>query len=129
MTIEKTRNSKPGHTGLYRIYRAGLYSAKGLRAAFVGEAAFRQELAIAVIGTLLLPLLTVSLTQKLLMWFALMLLLIVELLNSAIEAVVDRVSNEHHPLSGQAKDMGSAAVLLSLILCAGIWIGALSQYF
>lgn len=93
----------------------------GLKAAFRHEAAFRQELLLAA---LLLPLacwLNVDSVQRMLMIAVLFLVLIVELLNSAIEAVVDRVGTEHHELSGRAKDLGSAAVLVSLLLTLYIW--------
>ncbi|QPG07032.1 diacylglycerol kinase [Salinimonas marina] len=108
-------------TGFARLYYATLYSVKGLRAAFVSEPAIRQELAAMA---LLLPLacyLEVSLSEKLLMIMSLFIVLIVELLNSAIEALADRVSDEVHVLIGKAKDIGSAAVFISLLLVAVVW--------
>jgi len=110
-----------GNTGLKRIILAAGYSAKGLRAAFIHEAAFRQELLLALILIPLACWLDVDATQRLLLIASLVLVLIVELLNSAIEAVVDRIGPEHHELSGRAKDIGSAAVLLTLLLGAWIW--------
>ena len=110
-----------GNTGLKRILLAAGYSAKGLRAAFIHEAAFRQEL---LLFAILIPLacwLNVEATQRLLMISSLFLVLIVELLNSAIEAVVDRIGAEQHELSGRAKDIGSAAVLIALLLSTYIW--------
>lgn len=104
---------KPGKTGFSRIVDATRYSWYGIKAAFRHEAAFRQELALAIIGTLLACVLADSGVEFLLLVLPLLLLLAVELLNSAIEAVVDRVGEEHHELSGRAKDMGSAAVFTS----------------
>jgi diacylglycerol kinase (ATP) len=110
-----------GNTGVKRIILAAGYSAKGLRAAFCHEAAFRQEL---LLLTVLIPLacwLDIAPLQRLLLIAVLLLVLIVELLNSAVEAVVDRIGSEHHELSGRAKDLGSAAVLLSLLLATATW--------
>lgn len=112
---------KPGKTGLQRLVDATGYSMKGLAATFRGEAAFRQELLLCAV------LLAASfwLARSPLEWLALVLplfvLLVVELLNSAIEAVVDRIGDAPHELSGRAKDMGSAAVLLSLLMVATSW--------
>ncbi len=114
-----------GNTGFKRIVLAAGYSAKGLRAAFVNEAAFRQELLLALVLVPLALWLDVEPTQRLLMIAALVVVLITELMNSAIEAVVDRIGAERHELSGRAKDIGSAAVLLALLLCATIWISIL----
>ena len=110
------------NTGIKRVLLAATYSALGLKAAFRHEAAFRQELLLAAV---LLPLacwLNVDAMQRMLMISVLFLVLIVELLNSAIEAVVDRVGTEHHELSGRAKDLGSAAVLVSLLLTLYVWV-------
>ncbi|WP_298769447.1 diacylglycerol kinase [uncultured Shewanella sp.] len=109
------------NTGIKRIVRATGFSMKGLAAAWKHEAAFRQELMLAII---LLPtalLINVSIIEKLLLIMTIFIVLITELLNSAVEAVVDRVSSEHHPLSGQAKDIASAAVFISLALCGLTW--------
>lgn len=120
---------KPGRTGLSRVIAATGYSVQGLRACFKGEAAFRQELLLVAV---LLPLSFWVATTPL-EWIALVsplfLLLIVELLNSAIESVVDRIGDEVHPLSGQAKDMGSAAVLLSLLMIAASWLPLSYHHF
>lgn len=113
--------SKPGRTGVVRIYHAAIYSMMGFRAAWKHESAFRQE---AVLAILLLPLafwLGGSAVEVALLIGSLLLVVIVELLNSAIEAVVDRVGDEPHELSGRAKDMASAAVFLSLILVLVVW--------
>lgn len=113
--------AKPGATGLTRILRAFGYSMKGVRAALRYESAFRQE---AILFVVLLPAafwLGQSGLQYLLLVGSLLLVLIVELLNSAIEAVVDRIGNEHHELAGRAKDMGSAAVFISLANVMFTW--------
>ncbi|MGL5303653.1 MAG: diacylglycerol kinase, partial [Aeromonas sp.] len=102
--------AKPGATGITRVINATGYSMKGLKAAWINEAAFRQEL---ILILLLMPLacwVGDSLTQTLLLVVISWLVVIAEILNSAIEAVVDRIGSEHHELSGRAKDMGSAAV-------------------
>ncbi|MEO8164855.1 MAG: diacylglycerol kinase [Betaproteobacteria bacterium] len=111
-----------GKTGLRRMGNALCYSIEGLRAAFRHEDAFRQEVRLAVIlipSALLLPATSLG---KALMIGAVLLVLIVELLNSAIEATVDRVSLEHHRLAKRAKDIGSAAVMLSLINVVAVWL-------
>lgn len=113
---------KPGNTGITRIIKAGGYSIKGLRAAFRNEAAFRQELALAVIFIPLAFFVAAGPVERIILIGLTVLVLIVELLNSAIEAVVDRVGMEHHELSGRAKDIGSAAVLVSLLLWAYAWV-------
>ena len=120
-------NPHKGRTGIDRILHAAGYSLAGLRAAYSGESAFRQEAWLAIIATPLAFWLGQDWVQIALLLGALMLVLIVELLNSAIEAVVDRVSFELHDLSKRAKDIASAAVLLSLLLCGGVWAAALWQ--
>ena len=116
--------AKPGATGITRIINATGYSMKGLKSAWVNEAAFRQELLLIL---LLMPLafwIGDSLNEILLLICISWLVVIVEVLNSAIEAVVDRIGSEHHELSGRAKDLGSAAVFIALALNALVW-GAL----
>ena len=108
-------------SGLKRIFSAFFYSIDGLKAAWQYEHSFRQELIVFVIGTIVALVLPVSAFQKLVLIGVLLLVLIVELLNSAIEAVVDRISLERDPLSKNAKDFGSAAVLLSFGLAAATW--------
>lgn len=111
-----------------RVIHAARYSWQGLQAAFKHEAAFRQELALAVI---LIPLAVWMTKDPLELSFlvgSLFLILIVELVNSAIEAIVDRFGGEHHELSGRAKDIGSAAVLISLLNAALIWALFLYKY-
>ncbi|MGH8353000.1 MAG: diacylglycerol kinase [Pseudomonas sp.] len=110
-----------GQTGLKRILNAAGYSLDGLRAAFVGEAAFRQ---LVLLNALLIPLawfFDVSRGERALLIGVCLLALIVELLNSAIEAAIDRISLERHPLSKNAKDMGSAAQFTALSLIAVVW--------
>jgi diacylglycerol kinase (ATP) len=113
---------KKGSTGLKRIWNALGYSLAGLAAAFRHEAAFRQELLLAAVLIPLTLFLPAAALGKILMIASVMLVLIVELLNSAIEATVDRVSPEHHPLAKRAKDIGSAAVLLSLANVLIVWL-------
>lgn len=113
------------NTGLKRIIQATVYSLKGLQAAFHHEAAFRQEVFLAAILVPLAFWLDVDSVQRVLMIAVLLLVLIIELLNSAIEAIVDRVGPEHHELSGRAKDLGSAAVFVGLLLTLYIWGSAL----
>ncbi len=108
-------------SGLKRIFSAFFYSVDGLKHAAQYEQAFRQELVLVIVGTIIALMLPISAFQKLALIAVLVLVLIVELLNSAVEAVVDRVSLERHPLSKNAKDFGSAAVLLSLFLVAATW--------
>lgn len=120
-------NPHKGRTGFDRVIRATGYSMAGLTAAYRGESAFRQEFWLAV---LLFPLafwLGGTWVEVALLAGSLMLVLIVELLNSGIEAAIDRVSFELHDLSKRAKDLASAAVFLSLLLCSGIWVAALWQ--
>ncbi|KTF12342.1 diacylglycerol kinase [Pseudoalteromonas carrageenovora] len=112
---------KPNGLGIKRIFKATYCSYLGFKAAFIEEAAFRQELLLSII---LLPIsfwLASSVLHWALLVSTLLIILIVELLNSAIEALTDRVSTERHVLSGRAKDMGSAAVTLSLMILMIVW--------
>ncbi|MES2316227.1 MAG: diacylglycerol kinase [Pseudomonadota bacterium] len=108
-------------SGLGRILPAMGYAIAGLKAAWKSEHAFRQELVFVLIGTVVALSLSISAFQKLFLIGILVFVLIVELFNSAIEAVVDRVSLERHPLSKNAKDMGSAAVMLAIFLAVASW--------
>ena len=110
-----------GKTGFKRILNAGGYSLDGLRAAFTGEAAFRQLVLLNVVLIPLAFLLDVSRVERALLIAVCLLALIVELLNSAIEAAIDRISLDLHPLSKNAKDMGSAAQFVVLTLIAVVW--------
>ena len=115
-------NPYKGKTGLRRILNATRYSLAGLTAAVRYEDAFRQEL---VVIAVLLPfawILGANGTQRALLIGSLILVLIVELLNTAVEAAVDRVSLEYHDLAKRAKDLGSAAVMLSIANAAAIWV-------
>ena len=111
-----------GKTGLRRIWNALFYSFAGLKAAYRHEDAFRQEVWLAVVLIPLALLLPAPGMGKALMIASVLVVLIVELLNSAVEATVDRVSLEQHRLAKRAKDIGSAAVLFSLINVAVVWL-------
>jgi diacylglycerol kinase (ATP) len=111
--------------GLRRIVDAARYSSAGLRAAVRHEAAFRQELALGMPMILLALILAPTRWAALAMIASVLFVWIVELLNSAVEALADALSVEHHPLLGRAKDLGSAAVMLSLLLVVATWTVAL----
>ena len=115
--------------GLKRIVSAFRYSMDGFRHAWLHEHAFRQELMVVVPAAVLALLLKVSAFQKLALIAVLGLVLLVELINAAIEAVVDRVSLERHPLSKAAKDLGSAAVALAITMAAATWAVVLYNRF
>lgn len=110
--------------GLSRLIKACGHSWAGLRAAVRHEAAFRQELAVGIPAIGLAWWWGPGHWEAMAMTAAVALVWIVELLNSAIEAVADAVSTQHHPLLGRAKDLGSAAVTVSLVLAAGVWLVA-----
>ena len=115
-------------TGLTRIVRAFGYSFQGFRHAWREEASFRQE---TLLAAMLIPLglwLGRSGVERALLVCPVLLILVVEILNSAVEAVVDRSGTERHPLAGMAKDMGSAAVLLSFVLLGTVWLLVLSDH-
>ena len=116
-----SRSPFKGQTGIKRIFNAGGYSLDGLRAAFTGEAAFRQ---LVLLNVILIPLsffLNVSRVERALLIAVCLLALIVELLNSAVEAAIDRISLDRHPLSKNAKDMGSAAQFVALTMITLVW--------
>ncbi|RXA96914.1 diacylglycerol kinase [Yersinia sp. 2105 StPb PI] len=115
-------------TGLTRIYKAAGYSMKGLSAAWKNEAAFRQESVAAIVAIILAFWLDVDALARILLIGSVALVTIIEVINSAIEAVVDRIGSEFHELSGRAKDMGSAAVFLAILLALFIWITVLWQH-
>jgi len=110
-----------GKTGLTRIRNALCYSINGLKAAYTYENAFRQEVWLAAVLIPLAAVLPVSGLGRGLMIGSVLLVLIVELLNSAVEAAIDRIGLDHHRLSKRAKDIGSAAVLIALVNVAVIW--------
>jgi len=121
--------NKPNGSGLKRIIKASSCSLQGFKVAFKYESAFRQELLLAL---MLLPAsfyVGNNALQVAVLISCLVLLLIVEIINSAIEAVVDRVGLEHHELSGRAKDLGSAAVSLALLLVAITWGTMIYQHY
>jgi diacylglycerol kinase (ATP) len=112
----------PKHTGLTRVFKAYLNSLAGFASAYRTEAAFRQEVWLAVV---LIPAafwVGDGALERLLLVGSVLLVMIVELLNSAVEAAIDRISIERHELSKHAKDVGSAAVLLALVNCATFWV-------
>jgi diacylglycerol kinase (ATP) len=112
---------KPGNTGLRRIVNATLFSFAGLKTAWQNEAAFRQECLLCIV---LIPAgvwLGRTAAERSLLIGSCLLVLVVELLNTAVEAVVDRIGMDHHRLSGEAKDLGSAAVFVSLTLALVVW--------
>ena len=120
-------NPHKGRTGVDRVIHAAGYSMAGLTSAYRDESAFRQEFWLAVVLVPAAFWVGRSWVEVALLIGSTLLVLIVELLNSGIEAAIDRVSFEWHDLSKRAKDLASAAVMLSLVLCAGIWLTALWQ--
>ncbi len=118
-----------GKRGLQRVLNAFRYSYDGFVAAWAEEDAFRQELLLAVVMVPTASLLPVSLVERLLMIAVVVLVLIVEIVNTAIEAAIDRQSFEINPLAKRAKDLGSAAVMLSLLLAGGVWLSVLWARF
>ncbi|PCI07756.1 MAG: diacylglycerol kinase [Gammaproteobacteria bacterium] len=117
--------AKTGTTGIKRLINAAGYSWLGFKAAFTHEAAFHQALGLTLVLTPIALYFGQSYADKAILIASLLFILLVEILNSAIEAVVDRHGDEIHPLSGRAKDMGSAAVLLAFIITALIWFSIL----
>ncbi|ELP9499568.1 diacylglycerol kinase [Vibrio diabolicus] len=126
---QSQESGKPGNTGLKRIVKATGYSIQGLKAAFKHEAAIRQELALLSIAVILAWLVDVGMVERILMIGVVVLVLIVELVNSAIEAVVDRIGIERHELSGRAKDIGSAAVMVALAFAGFTWLYILASRY
>src|SRR5215510_7869582 len=121
--MEKAEQVSPhkGKTGLRRIFNAMFYSVDGFRAAYRHEDAFRQEVMLAVVLIPLALFLPASGVGKAMMIASVLLVLLVELLNSAVEATVDRISLENHQLAKRAKDIGSAAVFVSLVNVLAVW--------
>ncbi|ANQ15876.1 diacylglycerol kinase [Vibrio natriegens] len=126
---QSQESGKPGNTGVKRIIKATGYSIQGLKAAFKHEAAVRQELALLSIAVILACLVDVGMIERILLIGVVVLVLIVELLNSAIEAVVDRIGVERHELSGRAKDIGSAAVMVALTFAGFTWLYILTSRY
>ena len=115
------QNPHKGNRGLTRAWHAAKNSWCGMVYAFTEESAFRQELTLLILLTPIALFLPVSPLEKALLISALLMVLLVELLNSSVEAAIDRISFEHHDLSKRAKDFGSAAVMLALIIAALLW--------
>ncbi|WP_354668163.1 diacylglycerol kinase [Vibrio hepatarius] len=111
--------------GVKRIRNAICYSCQGLRAAYSSEPAFREEVALSVVMIPTALLLDITKIERILLVVSVVLVLVAELFNSAIESVVDRIGHEHHPLSGQAKDIGSAAVMVTMLLTVYVWVEVL----
>jgi diacylglycerol kinase (ATP) len=122
-------NPHKGNKGLTRAFRAAINSWNGLIYAYKEESAFRQELALSLILIPLAIYLPVTPIEKILLIASVILVLVIELLNSSVEAAIDRISFEVHDLSKRAKDFGSAAVMLALLLCAMTWIIILSEHY
>lgn len=120
---------KPGNTGIRRILRATVYSMQGFGHAFRNEAAFRQEIALTVVLTPSAFWLGRSPLEIAMLIGVCLIMLIVELLNTAVEAAIDRHGDEQHELSGAAKDLGSAAVFVSLVLVAVVWLAVVYDRF
>jgi diacylglycerol kinase (ATP) len=121
--------SLKGKRGLLRIANAFRYSVDGFAAAWHHEDAFRQEMILACVMVPIALFLPVTLVERILLISVVILVLIVEILNTAVEAAIDRHSFEINPLAKRAKDLGSAAVMLSLILAGGVWISILCATF
>lgn len=112
---------KSQNKGLKRLIYATRYSFQGLRALWQQEAAFRQEITLSLLLTPVIIMVDVTPAERALLVISLLLVLITEILNTAVEVIIDRIGHEDHALSGRAKDMGSAAVMFSLIGAAIIW--------
>lgn len=110
-----------GKTGLVRVFNAFFYSLAGLSAAWKHEGAFRQEVMLAAVMIPIACFVPVAPVERALLIATVLLVLVVELLNSSIEAAIDRISIDHHLLSKRAKDAGSAAVFVALVLCVAVW--------
>lgn len=115
------QNPHKGNRGIARAWHAAKNSWCGLVYAFLEESAFRQELTLLILLTPVALLLPITLLEKSLLVSSLVMVLVIELLNSSVEAAIDRISFEHHDLSKRAKDFGSAAVMLALLVAALIW--------
>lgn len=122
-------NPHKGNKGITRAFRAAINSWNGLIYAFKEESAFRQELGLSLVLIPLAIYLPVTPIEKILLIASVILVLIIELLNSSVEAAIDRISFEVHDLSKRAKDFGSAAVMLALLLCGLTWVIILSEHY
>lgn len=117
----RNQTAKPANAGIARLVKATGYSMQGFKAAFKHEAAIRQEVALMGFAFVIVWFFDLSAAERAVLLASVVLVFIVELINSAIEAVVDRIGTEQHELSGRAKDIGSAAVLTSLLFAAFTW--------
>lgn len=117
------------NTGFTRLIKAAGYSKKGLTAAWKNEAAIRQELLTLIPAVIIAFAFSFTAVERVLLIGSVVLVVVIELINSAIEAVVDRIGTEYHELSGRAKDMGSAAVLIATLLGLFIWIMLFISWF
>ena len=108
-------------TGFKRILKAFVFSWQGFQSVLQSEAAFRQDLVIFIIGCVIVPLLSVTRIERAVMIGSLFLILLMELVNTAIEVLVDRISPDYHPLSGKAKDIGSLLVLIAFLNAIAVW--------
>jgi len=115
--------------GIRRIISAGKYSIQGLKSAFLNEAAFRQEFFSLVIAYIIVMIVDFSIYERILLIGSVGFVMIVELINSAIECIVDRIGTEYNELSGRAKDYGSAAVFLSILLALSLWVYLFACHF
>ncbi|SPT68102.1 Diacylglycerol kinase [Anaerobiospirillum thomasii] len=120
--------AKTSRAGIARIYHAFFYSMKGFKAAFKYEAAARQEFMLAVILSIIAFFIATSLAELMLLLILPWLTFTFEIINSAIEAVVDRISDDYHELSGRAKDLGSAAVFVFLVLTPLCYVAVFGKY-
>lgn len=116
---------KSNYTGIARIFRAFGNSWAGVCSAFQNEAAFRQDILVFIIGTVVLLMLPVMWWRRALMFASLIFILIAELVNTAIENTIDRIGPEYHELSKHAKDIGSAVVLMAFVCAIVVWVGML----
>ena len=114
--------SKPNGTGVKRIFRASINAVSGLKACWINESAFRQEAMLCLILYPFVFFVNATSVEKALLFSSLTLVLIVELINSAIESTIDRIGLEHNALSGRAKDMGAAAVMMTIFMMMGVWL-------
>ncbi|MDR1071357.1 MAG: diacylglycerol kinase [Rickettsiales bacterium] len=117
---------KSGHTGIKRIVAAFGYSFDGIRSVWNSESAFRQDIVLVAAGFIALYFLPVSYSDKILLGFSLPFILLAELVNTAIETIVDRIGAEYHDLSKKAKDIGSAIVFITIFAVAILWIAVLA---
>ncbi len=129
MSNQPSDLNKPNGTGLKRLFKATKCSLQGFQAAWQHEAAFRQELLLTLVLFPFSFVLASSITHWLVLIFSLLFLLFAELVNSALEALADKVCIEHDVLIGRAKDIGSAVVFIGLLFLSLVWLLAVAQYF